>query len=154
MNRLLQFCALAVVLTGLPGCDTLSEMVTSNIPQSHGGRASLVVSLRAQEVYLYRSGQLVATSRVSSGREGHRTPLGQFRVIRKEQDHRSSLYGAYCDDAGLIVKPDVDTRRDPRPPHTHFGGASIPYFMEFAPGYGLHQGYLPGLARLHPDALL
>jgi lipoprotein-anchoring transpeptidase ErfK/SrfK len=149
MNRLLQFCATAAVLTGLAGCDTLSEMVTSNFPQSHTGRASLMVSLRAQEVYLYRGGYLVATSRISSGREGHRTPIGQFRVIRKDQDHRSSLYGAYVDDSGQIVKPDVDTRRDPRPRHAHFVGAPMPYFMEFAPGFGLHQGYLPGEPASH-----
>jgi hypothetical protein len=34
---------------------------------------------------------------------------------------------------------------------------SMPYFLEFSPGYGLHQGYLPGrarIARMHQDALL
>jgi len=76
MKRFSQLCALGVTLSALSGCDTMSEMVTSNLPQSHTGPASLVVSLRAQEVYLYRGGHLTATSRISSGREGHRTPLG------------------------------------------------------------------------------
>ena len=149
MKRLLQLCASVAIVAAFAGCDTLSEMVTSNLPQTHTGRASLVVSLRAQEVYLYRGGHLVATSRISSGREGHRTPLGRFHIIRKDQHHRSSLYGAYVNDSNQIIKADVDTRRDPKPRHGHFVGAPMPYFMEFAPGYGLHQGYLPGEPASH-----
>jgi lipoprotein-anchoring transpeptidase ErfK/SrfK len=149
MKRLLHLCALAIILTAFAGCDTMSEMVSANLPQSHTGRASVVVSLRAQEAYLYRSGHLVATSRISSGREGHRTPLGRFRITRKDEGHRSSLYGAYVDDSNRLIKADVDTRRDPKPRHGHFVGAPMPYFMEFAPGYGLHQGYLPGEPASH-----
>ncbi len=149
MKRFFQFCSLGATLALLAGCDTLSEMVTSNMPESHGGRPSIVVDLSEQEAYLYRGGHLTATSRISSGREGHRTPTGHFAVIRKDLDHRSSVYGAYCDSSRMIVKPDVDVRRDSRPPHTHFIGASMPYFLEFSPGYGLHQGYLPGEPASH-----
>ena len=149
MKQSFLLVTLAVFLTTFSGCDTMSEMVTSNLPQTHSGRASLVVSLRAQEVYLYRGGHLVAISRISSGREGHRTPLGRFRITRKDQRHRSSLYGAYVDDSNRIIKADVDTRRDRKPRHAHFVGAPMPYFMEFAPGYGLHQGYLPGEPASH-----
>ncbi|MFL5738728.1 MAG: DUF4286 family protein, partial [Flavisolibacter sp.] len=28
-------------------------------------------------------------------------------------------------------------------------GAPMPYFLEFSPGYGLHQGYLPGVPASH-----
>ena len=149
MKRVLYLCAFAFLLTAFAGCDTMSEMVSANVPQTHSGRASVVVSLRAQEAYLYRSGHLVATSRISSGREGHRTPLGHFHITRKDLDHRSSLYGAYVDDSNHIIKADVDTRRDSKPRHGHFVGAPMPYFMEFAPGYGLHQGYLPGEPASH-----
>ena len=149
IKRVLQFSILAVTLAGLAGCDTMSEMVTTHLPQTRSGQASLVVSLHAQEVYLYRSGKLVATSRISSGREGHRSPLGRFHIVRKDIDHRSSLYGAYVNDSGQVVKANVDRRRDPKPPHTHYVGAPMPYFMEFAPGYGLHQGYLPGEPASH-----
>jgi lipoprotein-anchoring transpeptidase ErfK/SrfK len=149
MKRFLQLCAIAGLLTAFAGCDTMSEMVSANLPQRHTGRPSIVVSLRAQQVYLYRGGYLVATSRISSGREGHRTPLGHFSITRKDRDHRSSLYGAYVDDSGRVAKPDVDVRRDRKPRHTHFVGAPMPYFMGFAPGYGLHQGYLPGEPASH-----
>ena len=82
-------------------------------------------------------------------REGYRTPIGRFQVIRKDEDHRSSLYGDYVDDSGRIVKANVDSRRDSRPPHSHFVGTPMPYFLEFSPGYGLHQGYLPGVPASH-----
>ncbi len=149
IHRFFQLCALGGVLTALNGCDTLSEMVTANMPDTHSGRASIVVSLRAQEAYLYRGKILVASSRISSGKEGHRTPIGRFRLIRRDEDHRSSVYGAFCDSENRIVKPDVDSRRDHPPRHTHFVGASMPYFLEFSPGYGLHQGYLPGEPASH-----
>ena len=149
MTRLSQFSALCATLMIVSGCSTVTDMVTSNIPESHSGRPSIVVSLRAQEAYLYRAGQRTASSRISSGREGYRTPVGRFQVIRKDEDHRSSVYGDYVDDSGRVVKANVDSRRDRKPPHSHFVGAPMPYFLEFSPGYGLHQGYLPGEPASH-----
>ena len=149
MNRRSQFSALCVTLLILSGCSTVTDMVTSNRPEGHSVRPSIVVSLRAQEAYLYRAGQRTASSRISSGRERYRTPVGRFQVIRKDEDHRSSVYGDYVDDSGRVVKANVDSRRDRRPPHSHFVGAPMPYFIEFSPGYGLHQGYLPGEPASH-----
>ncbi len=149
MNRLSQFCALATTLVALSGCGSMSDLVTSNLPETHSGRPSIVVNLRDQEAYLYRGSNRTASSRISSGREGYRTPVGTFRVIRKDKDHRSSIYGDYFDASGKVVKANVDSRRDPKPPHSHFLGTPMPYFVEFSPGYGLHQGYLPGAPASH-----
>jgi len=150
MNRLSQFCALAATLVALNGCGTMTDLVTSNLPERHSGcRASIVVSLREQEAYLYRGNNRTASSRISSGREGYRTPIGRFQIIRKDEDHRSSLYGDYVDGSGKVVKANVDSRRDRKAPHSHFVGAPMPYFLEFSPGYGLHQGYLPGEPASH-----
>jgi lipoprotein-anchoring transpeptidase ErfK/SrfK len=149
MHRRSQFSALSAALLILSGCSTVTDMVTSNLPESHSGRPSIVVSLGAQEAYLYSGGHRTASSRISSGREGYRTPLGRFHVIRKDEQHRSSVYGDYVDDASHVVKANVDSRRDGKPPHSHFVGAPMPYFIEFSPGYGLHQGYLPGVPASH-----
>ena len=149
MNLFSQSSALCATVMILSGCSTVTDMVTSNLPERHSGRTSIVVSLRAQEAYLYRGEYKTASSRISSGREGYRTPVGHFQVIRKDEDHRSSLYGDYVDDSGRVVKANVDRRRDPKPPHSHFVGAPMPYFLEFSPGYGLHQGYLPGVPASH-----
>jgi hypothetical protein len=75
VNGLSQFCSLCATLMILSGCGTMTDMVTSHIPESHSGRPSIVVSLRAQEAYLYRAGHRTASSRISSGREGYRTPV-------------------------------------------------------------------------------
>jgi lipoprotein-anchoring transpeptidase ErfK/SrfK len=149
MNRLSQFYALGATLMALSGCSTVTEMITSNLPERHSGRPSIVVSLREQEAYLDRGEYRIASSRISSGREGYRTPTGHFQVIRKDENHRSSLYGDYVDDSGHVVKANVDSRRDHRPPHSHFVGTPMPYFLGFSPGYGLHQGYLPGVPASH-----
>src|SRR5436190_23894216 len=149
MNRFSQCCGFAATLAALSGCGTVSDLVTSNLPERHSGRPSIVVSLREQEAYLYRGNNRTASSRISSGREGYRTPIGRFQGIRKDEDHRSSVYGDYVDTSGRIVKANVDSRRDSRPPHSHFVGAPMPYFLEFSPGYGLHQGYLPGVPASH-----
>jgi lipoprotein-anchoring transpeptidase ErfK/SrfK len=149
MNRISQFCVLSAMLTALNGCSTVTDMITSNLPESHSGRPLIVVSLREQEAYLYRGGHKIASSRISSGREGYRTPIGRFRVIRKDADHRSSLYGDYVTDSGQVVKANVDSRRDRRPRYSHFMGTPMPYYLEFSPGYGLHQGDLPGVPASH-----
>ena len=128
MNRFSQSSALCATVMILTGCSTVTDMVTSNLPERHSGRTSIVVSLRAQEAYLYRGEYETASSRISSGREGYRTPVGHFQVIRKDEDHRSSLYGDYVDDSGRVVKANADRRRDPKPPHSHFVGARCPTF--------------------------
>ena len=151
-NRLRSFAVLVLLGSALSSCgtyNTVSDLVTSHIPERHTGRASIVVDLGAQEAYLYRGKNRTASSRISSGREGHRTPIGHFSVIRKDIDHRSSLYGSYVDNSGRVVKGNVDSRKDSKPPHSHFVGAPMPFFVEFSPGYGLHQGYLPGVAASH-----
>ena len=149
MNRLSQSCVLCAILNILNGCSTVTDLITSNLPASHSGRPSIIVSLREQQAYLYRGGYRIASSRISSGREGYRTPIGHFQVIRKDEHHRSSLYGDYVDDSGRPVKANVDSRRDSQPPYSHFVGTAMPYFLEFSPGYGLHQGYLPGVPASH-----
>ena len=146
------FFALALVAAALSSCgtyNTVTDLVTSHVPERHSGRASIVVDLGEQQAYLYRGKHRTASSRISSGREGYRTPLGRFQVIRKDEEHRSSLYGDYVDDSGRVVKANVDSRRDSKPPHSHFVGASMPFFVEFSPSYGLHQGYLPGVPASH-----
>jgi lipoprotein-anchoring transpeptidase ErfK/SrfK len=149
VNRIARFALFIVLAVGLSSCSSVTEMVTANLPQRHSGRPSIVVKLHEQQAYLYRGRYVTAASKISSGREGHRTPIGSFSVIRKDEDHRSSLYGDYVDDSGRVVRPNVDVRKDPKPPHSEFLGASMPYFVEFSPGYGLHQGYLPGVPASH-----
>src|ERR1700677_340140 len=57
------------------------------------GNPSLRISLGEQRVYFYKDDQLVGVSLISSGREGLNTGAGNFHIIQKDKDHKSSLFG-------------------------------------------------------------
>src|SRR3954471_20345693 len=136
MRSLWKVVLLLAAVCCFTGCESARDMVTTNLPQSHSGRTSVLVSLPAQRAYLRRGNEVVSEATISTGREGYGTPAGQFRVIRKDKDHRSSLYGDYVDARGRIVKANVDVRKHSRPRGAHYVGASMPYFVEFKPGFG------------------
>ncbi|HZR06249.1 MAG TPA: L,D-transpeptidase family protein [Candidatus Udaeobacter sp.] len=116
---------------------------------SVNGSPSVKISLGEQRAYFYKGGVLVGVSQLSTGREGRNTPYGHFSIMQKDRNHASNLYGDYVDSAGNVVVPNVDVKKDPKPPGTHFQGASMPYYMQIAPGFGLHAGYLPGYPASH-----
>ena len=113
------------------------------------GAPSIVIDLGSQQARFYKAGRLVGMSPISSGREGYRTPAGNFRVIQKNKDHVSNLYGNYVDSSGNVVVRNVGVHRDRRPPGTSFQGAPMPYFMRITGAVGMHAGYLPGVPDSH-----
>src|SRR3712207_1546589 len=42
----------------------------------------VVVSIPLQKAYVFDDGELVATSPVSTGKRGHETPTGRFRILQ------------------------------------------------------------------------
>ena len=113
------------------------------------GAPSLRISLGEQRVYFYKGDQLVGVSLISSGREGLNTGTGNFKIIQKDKDHKSSQFGDYVDATGAVVKKDIDLKKDPIPPGAHFDGAKMPYFMRIVGGTGMHEGFLPGYPASH-----
>jgi hypothetical protein len=132
-------------LPGTSGYDPISYWDGDGV----NGRPSLTIYLNEQRAYFYKGDQLVGVSQVSAGREGHDTPAGTYKIIQKDPNHASSLYGDYADATGNIVKKDVELGKDPVPPGAHFVGAPMPYFMRITGGVGMHQGYLPGYPASH-----
>jgi lipoprotein-anchoring transpeptidase ErfK/SrfK len=53
---------------------------------------TVVVDIPSQLAGVYQLGQLVVVTTVSTGKKGHETPIGTFRVMGKEVDHHSNLY--------------------------------------------------------------
>lgn len=141
--------SLLAVACVFSGCGTVSDLVVTSVPHFKEGKTSIVVRKRAQKADLYKGRALVAVAHISTGREGYGTPVGNFRVIRKDQDHRSGLYGDYVDADDQVVKANVDVRRGGRPKGSRFLGAPMPFYLEFSPGYGLHAGNLPGYPASH-----
>lgn len=145
-------------LTFLASCSVLpkKEVVKNTLPEgawwSHGpseGTHKIVISLEEQRVALFRDSKPVGVSPISSGKEGNSTRAGSYKITEKDPDHRSSWYGAYCDEFGNIVVEDVDARKDPKPPGTTFVGADMQHFMRINGPIGMHRGYLPGYPASH-----
>ncbi len=125
--------------------DTVSYWEGDGVP----GSPKIRINLGEQKAYFYRDDTVVGVARVSTGREGYGTPPGTFSVTQKVVNHRSSAYGNFVDESGNVVVADVDSRVDKPPPGTKFLGASMPHFLRFNLGVGMHAGFLPGYPDSH-----
>gem|GEM_PF-488164 len=165
MTRLHLFrCALALLVLGLlASCaemDTPARSVT-NAPVAPtpvpgywngdgvSGAAKIVVSLKEQRAYFFKGKTLVGETTISSGKPGFSTPAGQYRVVWKDAEHISTVFGDYVDALGNVTKSNIDVRKDSKPPGSHYDGARMPFAMFFRGGYAMHQGYVPPYAASH-----
>ena len=86
------------------------------------GPLLVVVNIATQRLVVYRNGVPVGVSTVSTGRAGHRTPLGVFTILQKRVRHFSSTYN----------------------------NAPMPYMQRLTwGGIALHGGNLPGYPASH-----
>lgn len=114
------------------------------------GPPRIRISRPEQKAYFYKGDQLVGVSMISTGREGYDTPGGSYKILQLNRDHISSIYGDYVDKVtGEPIRKDIDRRTDPMPKGAKYDGAKMPYFMRFAGGVGMHEGFLPGYPASH-----
>src|SRR6476469_10392707 len=110
-------------------------LVAGRAGQAQSGY-SVEIDLEQQTAYLIQGRRIVLASPISSGRSGHLTETGSFKIIEKEQNHFSSLYGKIVDRNGRTVVADADA--DMAVPH---GGKFLPapmrYFMRFHDAIGM-----------------
>ena len=86
------------------------------------GSTDVVISLSSQMAYVYRGGELVAASTISSGKMGAETPVGHFPVLQKNRTHKSNRYS----------------------------NAPMPFMQRLTwRGVALHGGALPGYPASH-----
>ena len=108
------------------------------------------VSIGKQRAYLLVGDEVAIDSPISSGKRAGMTPKGSYNVMEKDPDHRSSVYGAFCNSRGEIVRAGVSTRIDSAPSGTHYVGAPMKWFMRLTgEGVGMHVGILPGYPASH-----
>lgn len=110
--------------------------------------SSVEIDLQQQTAYLLRGRHVVMTSPLSTGRSGHLTETGSFKIIEKERNHFSSMYGKIVDASGRTVVTDADSDMHV-PPGGKFIPAPMRYFMRFHAATGMHAGYLPGYPASH-----
>ena len=114
------------------------------------GQSRIRISLSDQKAYFYKGEQLVGVSSISTGREGYNTPTGSYKIVQKDRDHVSSVYGDFVDAvSGEVIQKDIDRSKDKMPKGARYDGAPMPYFMRITGGVGMHEGFLPGYAASH-----
>ena len=110
----------------------------------------VIVSLPKQRAYLMSGEEIVIDSPISSGKRGHSSPSGSFKVLEKDPNHHSTLYGDFVDNSGRIVRAGVSMHIDAAPSGTRFQGAAMKWFMRLTgDGVGMHVGILPGYPASH-----
>ena len=109
-----------------------------------------VVSISKQRLYLITGDQIYIDSPISSGKAGHSTPQGNFSVMEKDADHRSSIYGNFVDRSGRVVRSGISSKIDSAPSGTRYQGAPMKWFCRLTGnGVGFHIGILPGYPASH-----
>ena len=158
--------AAAALLALVPACTTpthrtsLVQATTAGVEQLREGAVRtqysywsdngvsaplrLRIDLSEQTAYFYRGDVKVGQSRVATGRAGHSTPTGSFRISEKVAGKRSTLYGRIYDANGNLKVADADTRIHSVPKGGKFVGCSMPYWMRLTgSGIGMHVGPIP-----------
>ena len=115
--------------------------------QRPGGYA-VEIDLQDQLAYLIQDGEVVLTTPISSGRGGYHTTRGAFKIIEKERNHFSNMYGKIVDARGNTIVADADADM-PLPRGARFLPAPMRYFMRYNGAEGMHAGYLPGYPASH-----
>ena len=120
----------------------------AHVLRASGADLAIEIDLTAQKAYLFHEGARIYVAPISSGRAGHRTRTGNFRVTQKDEDHVSTLYGKSVDAAGRTVVAGAD-RSMPVPLGGKFIAAPMHHFLRFDGATGMHAGHLPGYPASH-----
>jgi L,D-transpeptidase catalytic domain len=100
------------------------------------------VSLSKQMVYVLEGNRPLLVTACCVGDSSHPTPKGNFCVLSKNRTKRSGEYG-------FDVLNNVIRACSINQVHGHYVGYPMPYWVEFTPGYGFHQGWVWPMPRSH-----
>jgi lipoprotein-anchoring transpeptidase ErfK/SrfK len=120
--------------------------------QVNAENSTVVISLSQQRAYMkIRGTDLVyIDTPVSTGKRVGSTPVGEYKVLQKNADHRSSIYGDFVDSKGRVVRSGISLKVDSAPAGTRYRGAPMKYFCRLTwTGIGMHVGVLPGYPASH-----
>jgi lipoprotein-anchoring transpeptidase ErfK/SrfK len=114
--------------------------------------STVIISLSKQRAYLKArdSDEIYIDTPISSGKRAGSTPVGNFTVLEKDADHRSSIYGDFVDRKGRTVRSGISLKVDSAPAGTRYLGAPMKFFCRLTwTGVGMHVGILPGYPASH-----
>jgi len=98
------------------------------------------VSLENQALYVLEGDRVLLVSAVSVGTPQSPTPVGNFRVTLKDAERRNRTYGFWVNNTtGQIISGSV--HQSPGAGWS-FRGYPMPYWVEWMPAYGFHEGFV------------
>jgi hypothetical protein len=107
------------------------------------GKVSIRISLTDQIAEFKRGGRDIGWCYVATGKEGHGTAPGSYRITEKIEDKYSNLYGWFEDEFGNVTDNDARAR-DKVPPGMVYVAAPMPHWMRLTSyGVGMHGGVIP-----------
>ena len=113
------------------------------------GQHCIIIDTQLQQASYYVGNELVGRSTISSGRAGHGTPQGTFKILSKDIDHKSSTYGSIVDAAGNTLIADY-TAGQPIPAGGKYKGADMNFGMQITnTGIGMHEGLVTAAPESH-----
>lgn len=146
------FLASAGLILLLASCSIDNRVVyrPQQRPVLHGwhddggpGKVTVRISLPDQIAEFQRGGRDIGWCYVATGKEGHGTRPGTYRIMEKIEDKYSNRYGWIEDEFGNVVDGDAKAG-DPVPPGMKYVPAPMPFWMRLTSyGIGMHGGYIP-----------
>lgn len=148
------FLPLVAVVSAMMGSCMHSTPVSQSIRPSQkvlsewhddggSGKVSVVISLKDQIAEFERGGRFIGWCYVATGKEGHSTRDGQYRIMEKIVDKYSNRYGWIEDELGNVVDNDAKPT-DRVGEGMVYVPAPMPYWMRLTSyGIGMHGGLIP-----------
>jgi L,D-transpeptidase catalytic domain len=107
------------------------------------GKVTIQISLTDQIAEFKRGGRNIGWCYVATGKEGHDTRPGTYKITEKIADKYSNIYGWHEDEFGNVTDPDAKAR-EKVPPGMIYVPAPMPYWMRLTSyGVGMHGGIIP-----------
>ena len=107
------------------------------------GKVTVRISLPDQIAEYERGGRPIGWSYVATGKEGHGTSTGTYRIMEKIEDKYSNKYGWIEDEFGNVVDGDAKVG-DRVPKGMRYVPAPMPFWMRLTSyGIGMHGGLIP-----------
>ena len=138
-------------VAGLSSCSLFKEPVPPRASQvmsdwqddAGAGELSVEIDLASQIATYRRGGRVVGWSYVSTGKEGHSTPSGNYKVTEKVELKLSDRYGWITDTAGNVTNGDAKPTVPLQPGETYHPAPMHHWMRITSYGIGLHAGEIP-----------
>lgn len=107
------------------------------------GKVTIRISLTDQIAEFKRGGRDIGWCYVATGKEGHDTAPGSYKITEKIADKHSNIYGWIEDEFGNVTNGDAKAGQKV-PEGMVYVPAPMPYWMRLTSyGVGMHGGIIP-----------